>query len=277
MVCKTTYVGSNPTRISNNSLKFDFWLFHKVKYDFSRILCEIFCLKGKSSRDFLFFLPYMLSISFNLPMYRLGIRIVKRRGPGVLEPILSDLNEIKNIKKGHKVSRLFRHIVENVKIKKILGANLALALIATSRIPAKAFSDSDLEDNIVVENTIKLTTEKLVQFPLKKVRITQGYKAFHPGIDFDGVTGNDVYPIKPGRVEAISYSRYAYGNAIIVAHGDSVTSLYAHLSKIFVHIGDYVEKGQTIGMMGCTGWCTGTHLHFEVIINGSKVNPLSYL
>ena len=210
-------------------------------------------------------------------MYRLGIRIVKRRGPGVLEPILSDLNEIKNIKKGHKVSRLFRHIVENVKIKKILGANLALALIATSFIPAKAFSDSDLEDNIVVENTIKLTTEKLVQFPLKKVRITQGYKAFHPGIDFDGVTGNDVYPIKPGRVEAISYSRYAYGNAIIVAHGDSVTSLYAHLSKIFVSEGEEVDFDTILGELGATGRAYGDHLHLEVRLNGRPVNPFSVL
>ena len=219
----------------------------------------------------------MLSVSFNLPMYRLGIQIVKRRGPGVLGPILSDLEDIKNIKKGHKVSRLFRHIVENIKIKKILGANLALALIATSLIPAKAFSESDQQDNIVVENTIKLTTEKLVQYPLKKVRITQGYKAFHPGIDFDGVTGDDVYPIKPGRVEVISRSRYAYGNAIIVNHGQNTTSLYAHLSKIFVSEGQEVSFNTVLGEVGATGRAFGDHLHLEVRLSGHPVSPYTLL
>ena len=219
----------------------------------------------------------MLSVSINLPKYRLGIRLVKRRGPGVLEPILSDLEEIKNIKKGHKVSRFFRHIIENIKIKKILGANLALALIATSFVPAKAFSESYLEDNIVVENTIKLTTEKVIQYPLKKIKITQGYKAFHPGIDFDGVTGDDVYSIKPGRVEAISHSRYAYGNAIIVNHGENITSLYAHLSKIFVLEGQDVTFDTVLGEMGATGRAFGDHLHLEIRSSGQPVNPYTVL
>ena len=222
-------------------------------------------------------LPYMLSVSFNLPMYRLGIRLVKRRGPGVLEPILADLEEIKKIKKGHKVSRFFRHIIENIKLKKILGANLALALIATSFVPAKAFNDSYLDDNIVVENTVKLTTEKVVQYPLRKLKITQGYKAFHPGIDFDGVTGDDIYPIKPGRVEAISRSRYAYGNAIIVNHGENITSLYAHLSKIFVSEGQEVAFETVLGEMGATGRAFGDHLHLEIRSSGQPINPYTVL
>ena len=54
-------------------------------------------------------------------------------------------------------------------------------------------------------------------------------------------------------------------------------TLYGHASKSFVKAGQYVEKGQTIAMQGCTGWCTGVHVHFEVFINGAKVNPFSYL
>jgi murein DD-endopeptidase MepM/ murein hydrolase activator NlpD len=219
----------------------------------------------------------MLSVCLNLPVFRLSIRLAKRRGPGVLETYLPDIEEIKNIKKGHKVSRFFRHLIENIKIKKILGANLALALIASSLVPAKAFNETDAQDNIVVENSIKLTTEKLVQYPLRKVKVTQGYRAFHPGIDFDGITGDDVYPIKPGQVEAISRSRYAYGNAVIVNHGDNLTSLYAHLSNIFVSEGQEVDFDTVLGEVGATGRAFGDHLHLEVRSNGHPVNPYSVL
>jgi murein DD-endopeptidase MepM/ murein hydrolase activator NlpD len=219
----------------------------------------------------------MLSVSVNLPLYRLNIRLSKRRGPGVLEPYWPDIEEIKKIKKGHKVSRFFRHLVENIKIKKILGANLALALIATSFIPVKAFSDSEVQDNIVVENTVKLTTEKIVQYPLKKVKVTQGYRAFHPGIDLDGTTGDNVYPIKPGVVEAISHSRYAYGNAIIVNHGKNITSLYAHLSKIFVSEGEEVTFDTHLGEVGATGRAFGDHLHLEIRSSGQPINPYTVL
>jgi len=219
----------------------------------------------------------MLSISVNLLKYRLRIQLVKRRGAGILGSILPDLEEIKNIRKGHKTSRVFRHILENIKVKKILGANLALALIASFYLPVKAFSDTDRGDNIVIENTVKLTTEKNIQYPLKNIKITQGYKAFHPGIDLDGITGDEVYSIKPGRVEAISHSRYPYGNAIIINHTGSLTSLYAHLSKISVAEGQEVDFDTAIGEVGATGRASGDHLHLEIRKNGIPINPYSLL
>jgi len=193
------------------------------------------------------------------------------------EPIFPDLEEIRNIKKGHKVSRFFRHLFENIQVKKILGVNLAIALIATSLIPGKAFGANDIGDNIVVENSVKLTTEKNIQYPLKKIKVTQGYKAFHPGIDFDGITGDDVYPIKKGRVEAISRSRYAYGNAILLSHEEDITSLYAHLSKINVSEGQEVDFNTVIGEVGATGRSFGDHLHLEIRKNGIPVSPYSIL
>lgn len=219
----------------------------------------------------------MLSISLNVLKHRLQVNLVKRRGVSIGEPIFPDLDEIRGIKKGYKVSRFFRHVVENIKIKKILGANLAIALIATSLIPAKAFSESDLGDNIIVESSVKLTTEKNIQYPLKKVNITQGYRAFHPGIDLDGVTGDKIRPIKPGKVEAISYSRYAYGNAVIIYHGEDLTSLYAHLSKIFVKEGQEVNFETVLGEVGATGRSSGDHLHLEIRTNSHPINPYSLL
>jgi murein DD-endopeptidase MepM/ murein hydrolase activator NlpD len=219
----------------------------------------------------------MLSITLNLLKHRLQVNLVKRRGASIGEPIFPDLDEIRGIKKGHKVSRFFRLVIENIKIKKILGANLAVALIATSLIPAKAFSDSDLGDNIIVESRVNLTTEKNIQYPLREVKITQGYRAFHPGIDLDGITGDKVRPIKPGMVEAISYSRYAYGNAVIVNHGEDLTSLYAHLSKISVKKGQEVDFETVLGEVGATGRSSGDHLHLEIRSKGHPVNPFTVL
>ena len=68
-----------------------------------------------------------------------------------------------------------------------------------------------------------------------------------------------------------------YGNATIVDHGGGIATLYAHQSSLAVSEGQRVTAGQTIGRVGCTGSCTGPHLHFEVRLNGDPVNPVPYL
>lgn len=110
--------------------------------------------------------------------------------------------------------------------------------------------------------------------------ITSGYGPrwgrMHTGIDIDGYTGQPVVAAKGGHViMASSYS--GYGNAVIVDHGGGVATLYAHFSGFAVGAGQSVSQGQVVGYVGCTGSCTGDHLHFEVRINGSPVNPMSYL
>ncbi len=67
-----------------------------------------------------------------------------------------------------------------------------------------------------------------------------------------------------------------YGNLVVIDHGGGVATAYAHLSSIWIG-GGSVSQGQSIGAVGCTGSCTGNHLHFEVRVNGSPVNPLGYL
>ncbi|MDD5040298.1 MAG: peptidoglycan DD-metalloendopeptidase family protein [Patescibacteria group bacterium] len=115
-----------------------------------------------------------------------------------------------------------------------------------------------------------------LQWPTTGHKINQYYKWRHLAIDIGGNYSSPLYAADDGRVEASGWGT-GYGNRVIVNHGNGIKTLYAHASKLFVNVGDSVKRGQTIGMMGCTGWCTGPHIHFEVIVNGSKVNPLSYL
>ncbi|MCA1704824.1 MAG: peptidoglycan DD-metalloendopeptidase family protein, partial [Actinobacteria bacterium] len=95
--------------------------------------------------------------------------------------------------------------------------------------------------------------------------------SFHPGIDIDGVTGQPIVAAKEGRVVlAGSYS--GYGNAVVIDLGGGYTTVYGHMSAFNTSTGAYVEQGQVIGYVGCTGYCTGDHLHFELRINDQDVD-----
>jgi murein DD-endopeptidase MepM/ murein hydrolase activator NlpD len=98
----------------------------------------------------------------------------------------------------------------------------------------------------------------------------------HTGIDIDGVSGDPIVASKEGQVILAQYYS-GYGNAVIIDHGGGVATLYGHLSKFEVSSGQSVPQGEIVGLVGCTGSCTGDHLHFEVRINGSPVDPLKYL
>jgi murein DD-endopeptidase MepM/ murein hydrolase activator NlpD len=106
-----------------------------------------------------------------------------------------------------------------------------------------------------------------------------GYRSgsFHSGIDIGAPYGTAVAAAASGQVTLTVYGDYGYGNYIVVRHADGTQTLYAHLSAIYVSIGQYVGQGEAIGAVGCTGWCTGNHLHFEVKVGGGAVNPLAYL
>jgi murein DD-endopeptidase MepM/ murein hydrolase activator NlpD len=101
--------------------------------------------------------------------------------------------------------------------------------------------------------------------------------SFHSGIDIGAAAGTAVAAAASGKVILASYSNYGYGNYVIVRHGDGSETLYAHLSRIYVALGQQVGQGETVGTVGCTGWCTGPHLHFEIRIRGVAVDPLPYL
>lgn len=106
------------------------------------------------------------------------------------------------------------------------------------------------------------------------------YQPTHTGLDIsDGrrAGATPVKPFKPGRVIKTVYSYRGFGNHVIVDHGAGMTSLYGHLASISVQEGQEVDKTTTLGSQGSTGASTGTHLHFEIRINGRPVNPLQYV
>jgi murein DD-endopeptidase MepM/ murein hydrolase activator NlpD len=105
-----------------------------------------------------------------------------------------------------------------------------------------------------------------------------GYRwgRLHAGVDLAADYGAQYQAAARGRVILAGWYG-GYGNFVLIDHGDGFVTGYAHQSQIAVSCGEHVSQGQTLGYVGCTGHCFGPHLHFEVRINGSPVDPLGYL
>jgi murein DD-endopeptidase MepM/ murein hydrolase activator NlpD len=119
---------------------------------------------------------------------------------------------------------------------------------------------------------------------LKKISSFFGYRIhpifkrqmFHDGLDFTAPVGTKVYATGDGVVVEAVRARYGYGNRITINHGYGYQTTYAHLNSFAVKPGQKVQRGQLIGTVGNTGLSSGPHLHYEVLKNGTKVNPIYY-
>ncbi len=107
--------------------------------------------------------------------------------------------------------------------------------------------------------------------------ITQRFSWYHPGIDI----ANPAQPVDvaadSGSIVYAGWDNTGYGNMVMIDHGNGFRTRYGHLSQIFVISGQTVARGAALGKMGNTGHSTGPHLHFEIYLNGTRVNPLNYL
>lgn len=103
-----------------------------------------------------------------------------------------------------------------------------------------------------------------------------GENAFHAGVDFAARAGAKVQAVAPG-VVTWAGERSGYGQLVEINHGNGYITRYAHNSRVLVHVGDRVGKGQAVSQVGSTGRSTGPHLHFEVLKNGRQVNPAPFV
>jgi len=99
---------------------------------------------------------------------------------------------------------------------------------------------------------------------------------FHSGMDFTAPTGTEVYSTGNGVISTVKSARRELGNHIIVDHGFGYQTVYAHLDKFNVRVGQKVKRGDVIGYVGSTGLSTAPHLHYEVLVNGKHVDPALY-
>lgn len=119
-------------------------------------------------------------------------------------------------------------------------------------------------------------------YPTDSRTVSAGYPnyssgGYHGGIDFPVSTGSNIYAAASGTVILVQHLNYSYGYYVMVDHGNGLSTLYAHNSRILVSVGESVSAGQVIAKSGSTGNSTGPHCHFEVRVNGNRVNPFNYL
>ncbi len=109
-----------------------------------------------------------------------------------------------------------------------------------------------------------------------RIHPISGVRKLHAGVDIGAPTGQAIHAAESGTVVSAGW-RGGYGNCVVINHGGGIATLYAHQSSMAVSSGQSVSRGQVIGYVGSTGYSTGPHLHFEVRVNGTPVDPVPYL
>jgi len=230
----------------------------------------------------------MTNLSLSLGRSQLAVSFGRKRGRPK-RTLAVKISEIFSLTKrlltsrryaGHPASRVLRRIFEFQKIRAVLGLNLAfMALFSGIVIPPISALDTQPVEEIVAlsPGEAQVTTQTGIQSPLKTFRVSQGYSFFHPAIDLDEELGAEIYPVMNGQVEDVAESRFGFGKAILINHGNSLKSLYAHLNQINVYQGEKVTMETVIGTVGRSGWATGSHLHLEIHESGNRINPLPLL
>ncbi|NCU31847.1 MAG: M23 family metallopeptidase [Candidatus Moranbacteria bacterium] len=157
------------------------------------------------------------------------------------------------------------------------GINIISDKIATSNIET-----NNIEIKNPVTGEVVKTISPSISWPTTGVITLEfgkrsPYQLYHTGLDIANIVGTDIIPLYEGTVTYAGEISWGFGKHIIIDHGDNVSTIYAHLSRIFVYKGQKVKIGDVIGKMGNTGWSTGPHLHFQINIYGIPINPRVFL
>lgn len=142
---------------------------------------------------------------------------------------------------------------------------------------ARNYTGLSIIKDIIKPTNAPVSGSRMV-WPTQGHNISQYYSWRHTGVDIANHVGTPVYAADSGTVIiAANGWNGGYGKTIVIDHGNGKKTRYGHSSKLLVKVGDEVEKGQVIMLMGSTGNSTGPHLHFELFVNGSRTNPLNYI
>ncbi len=197
------------------------------------------------------------------------------------EPIHSDVREA-----GTGGTNSYRDLEKMENSELVIGVKSRL-----DKIMKKVYVQSTSYDEII--DLAKNKEQMLACIPaiqpisnkdLKKTASGWGYRIhpiykirkFHYGMDFTAPSGTEIYATGDGVVSELNSSKRGYGNKIVVDHGFGYETLYGHCSAFKVRVGQQVKRGDVIGYVGNSGLSTAPHLHYEVSLNGEKVNPVNY-
>lgn len=231
-------------------------------------------------------------ISINTVLWANKLTAYSLIRPGDSLTILPYSGIIYTVKSGDTLSKIAS--IYSIEVDKINSVNaLAGGLKAGQKIilpGATQISQAQIAAKPSANYTGISAIRDLIQTPAAKVtgakmawptvgsRITQYFSWRHTGVDIANKVGTPLYAADDGVVEtATGGYNGGYGNMIVINHGGGIKTRYAHASKLFVKAGDSVSKGDTIAAMGSTGRSTGSHIHFEVLVNGARKNPLNYV
>jgi murein DD-endopeptidase MepM/ murein hydrolase activator NlpD len=179
--------------------------------------------------------------------------------------------------------------------KKLEGFDNSTLLIETTKkfdmlakrmyIQSKSFDDvANLAKNKAVLLASIPAVQPIANKDLKRMASGYGFRThpiyktehFHSGIDFSANIGTEIYATGDGFVERADDLAQGYGNHVVINHGYGYETLYGHMSKIIARVGQRVKRGDIIGLVGSTGMSTAPHLHYEVIKNQNKINPINF-
>lgn len=197
------------------------------------------------------------------------------------EDIISTINSIENRKKEITIA-----VNINKELVNRLKNDRAAYEVSENQLARESRQLESTIRSLLVrsERTISYATGRFIRPVYGSITSSYGWRRhpifggnrFHTGVDIAGPSRSSIRCANSGKVIYCGWYG-GYGKVVIVDHGKSITTLYAHLSGISVGIGQRVGKGDVIGYEGSTGYSTGPHLHFEVRIDGRHTNPLNYI
>lgn len=195
--------------------------------------------------------------------------------------VIAKNETISSISKKYDVSSDSIIIANNLDSEEVLKLNQKIfvpggrKIIVSTPVNRPAYTGTSIAQSVPTTPSTNYSGGKLL-WPTVGHRITQYYSWKHNGLDIANKTGTPLYAAESGTVERSGWNK-GYGYNVVINHGGGLKTLYAHASKLHVKAGDEVNRGDIVADMGSTGWSTGPHIHFEVISNGKKQNPLNYI